>query len=264
MQIPILGRSGQTKPFGSIPRINRAHPLSFGLNSFIAPTSFGDPEVVLGRSGFVTPWANGSISGTAVGPGLRVAPGTSTSLSFELTKTSAPATGDGDYTIVALIYLNAFTGTDFLGQIGVGDTGFYRSGGGGQLSFYRNGTSLNALAVPALATLYAVVGTRLNNVLNLYINGVSQGTATQTGQIYSAGGTTYYLGGYGGSSNSTDVTLLNYGGWNRALSPQEVLEWSLDPYCFLIYPEDEIFATFVGVTAGGGDALQGAQQRFFM
>jgi len=34
--------------------------------------------------------------------------------------------------------------------------------------------------------------------------------------------------------------------WNRTLSAQEASQIHNDPYCFLIYPEDEIFATLVG------------------
>jgi len=37
--------------------------------------------------------------------------------------------------------------------------------------------------------------------------------------------------------------------WNRTITAAEARQLHDDPYCFLIYPEDEIFASLVGVTA---------------
>jgi len=51
-------------------------------------------------------------------------------------------------------------------------------------------------------------------------------------------------------TGNTTAGFIHYGAlWRRKITSAEAMQLHKDPYCFLIYPEDEMFATLVGVAA---------------
>lgn len=50
------------------------------------------------------------------------------------------------------------------------------------------------------------------------------------------------------SGGGTNGFVYYFVGWNRVLTNSEANQLHYDPWCFLIYPEDEMFSTLVGVS----------------
>ena len=96
----------------------------------------------------------------------------------------------------------------------------------------------------------SVVGTLGSNG-KLYGNGVLQVTTTGT---YSGANTTddIYVGCVSSTGGNPFTGNIYYGMvWRRELMPNEIMELHNNPTCFLIYPEDDVFALLVGAVAGG-------------
>jgi hypothetical protein len=57
---------------------------------------------------------------------------------------------------------------------------------------------------------------------------------------------------YDAQDNSACAVSINLtAAWTRTLTPDEALVLAADPYCFLIFPEDELMRSLVGRTPGG-------------
>lgn len=104
-------------------------------------------------------------------------------------------------------------------------------------------------------TLYHAVLVADGVHATLYLNGkqVAQVAATSSYTGYSNPvfwifGSTNTSGGLIAASHT--MLLANYS--SEAWSPEEVAQRAADPFNFLIYPEDDLFATLVGVGGGGG------------
>jgi hypothetical protein len=267
MSLSLPWRSGRAKPFGSIPRINWSAQITNGLSSCVLPASYGDPQLNAQhqQSGWIVPATTGSfIFGTTpVGRGLRTNNGgTHGAVGSAWTQTSIPSTGAGDFTTCCLIYINTTTVVnggantlgDFFGQTSSGtspDHGYFLTGATPTFTAYTQGTNFTTSQTIVTGNVYALMFTRLGTACTFYINGISSSTGTSSLAIYTAATSRYYFGIYDGTgtSNAPDFTILFAGGWNRALTASEALSWAQDPYGFLIYPEDEMFATMVGAVA---------------
>lgn len=278
MQIPIISRRGTTKPWPSIPRINWAHPLAQGLDFYCYFTpSIKQIDLVKGRWSTVPVTSGGWKSQTnPYGLGLRqgwpVASGT-TKCAFQWT--DGPATfssdgaGNGDYTLALASTLNALgnpgSSSDWMAQQ---DT--IAAAGCGVDSFIDNPTGVvhpdfwtwsvsfggtvgatnPAITIGAYNTF---VNSRKGTTGTGYMNGVAVCADTTTDTVAGANsfidiGVPETPGGTGIGA-SLDFTAMYFAAWRRALTPAETLQLHLDPYCFLIFPEDEIFATLVGAAA---------------
>src|ERR1700730_16479057 len=69
MQLPFPWRSGQAKPFASIPRINWSHPLAAGLTIYCYDA--GGVILDLVNGGASTPTSITGTGGTKVGSGMQ-------------------------------------------------------------------------------------------------------------------------------------------------------------------------------------------------
>jgi hypothetical protein len=259
MQLSLPWRYGQSKPFGSIPRINWSHPITNNLWSCILPASNGDPQ--LNAQQQQSSWTKPAIVGsfifgtTPVGLGLRTNyGGTHGSVGNVWTKTSIPGTGAGDFTTCCLVYVNTTTVVnggapilgDFFGQTASDaspDHGYFIQGATPTFTAYTQGTNFTTSPTIVAGKVYALMFTRLGTACTFYINGISRSTGTSSLAVYSSATSRYYFGVYDadGTTNQSDVTILFAGGWNRALTATEAMSWAQDPYGFLIYPEDEMF-----------------------
>jgi len=100
----------------------------------------------------------------------------------------------------------------------------------------------------------AIAGTSDATTRRIFLNGEEEASTTSNPVPASASiplRSETYLAGY-----STYIGAM----WNRCLLPVDVANWSNDPFQFLIYPEDELFATLVGVAAGGGGTPEFTKQ----
>ncbi len=250
---------------GSIPILDRGHPLTDRLHCFITPGasgSFGNPDMVSQvQHPFATTNAGYSFVNTSIGRGLKVTNANSvqTVAGECITRTSDLAGGNGSFTIAFLAKFNSIVGVgiNIIGQSVNGvspDCGFVWAANG-TVRIFTQGTNIDAASATIAANeIHALVAARdaANNV-TVYQDGAVIATGSSVVAIASSTSQTY-IGEYGGGAGgASDVTHLAIAGWDRALSAAEVLQWSLDPYCFLIYPEDEMFATLVGAVGAAAN-----------
>ena len=96
----------------------------------------------------------------------------------------------------------------------------------------RNATDLvvtDALDAIVVNRWYHAIGTYDGALIKLYLDGVFQTSAVQTGNIYNAD-TYFRVGAHSGSAKLLDgkIELINV--WNRALSEPEIINRVNDPY----------------------------------
>lgn len=255
MQLPIISRRGQHRPYNSIPRINWAHPLARGLVFYhydAGGVDIGDlarnrpmaqiTATSLGRAS--SQWGTAYLatsSNTADGvkyssdAALRLAAPFSFAAGFYKTGTATEDTANFfwrnvNWAVCDNTNVGGVTGK--AGIVVVGWTGNF---------------------VPAAAevnnTYRSIIASVAATSANWWANGVAQTpivgqtySPTNTGDDISVGTDGFGPGGFQGS--------VFWGGtWNRSLTDAEALQLHLDPYCFLIYPEDEMFAMLVGAAA---------------
>src|SRR6266446_2982753 len=73
MQLPIIGHRGQIKPYGSVPRINWGHPLTWGLISYGYDVGCGPIDLVIGSQRIITNSTSppfGGVKSSKYGTGL--------------------------------------------------------------------------------------------------------------------------------------------------------------------------------------------------
>jgi hypothetical protein len=257
MQLYVPIRRGQAKPWSSIPRINCSHPLTAGLTNYWYDTGTGAViDLVTGRTmvpaaGNVKPPPAGSPFGRAnyystVGLYGMVDPATNPKQAW-----AAPFSFACGWWQVA----TPVTGANpvyFTLQDNTGNTPF---------ALYTDTSNLRIAygnASPAIA--FTQPG---NNTFNVFV-GVATGASTQSNYLnatlFSSTQTSAYTGtvmsyningtdvGWSASATESNAAIVYFGAvWLRALSATEAAQLYQDPYCFLIYPEDEMFATLVGI-----------------
>lgn len=286
MQLPLIARRGPAKPYGSIPRIDWSHPLAAKLAVYVYDIGGVYVDLVNTVSGTVVSASATfpSVVTNKYGSGFKFAGtvGSSGFVSF------ANASGHPTYTnfggtlpwsfVAGTIYTSANSFTS-LGAIATTcstdnaeDTGpaLYTLGSSTVLTVGFNNGATNVSYNGSIAADYQTWGcvSETSTTADLYRNGVLDKNATSisstTHSVATAGKTGCFSvnaftatnwGDTGGLAQNNPGFLPFYAGWLKALTPTEFKQIHDDPYCFLIYPEDEIFASIVG-TSGVVDILQ--------
>lgn len=255
MQLPILPFRGQKKPWASIPRINWQHPLASGLVVYGYDVGGVAIDLVAGAlgslntatavprgafrlgAGYKYAAAGGSIKLPFTKRINSVVPPVSIASAFYVTTVPASPTsffGLGDASANQPIYVAADSGTTM------------RQG-------FNNGASDITYTVPSILNGYhTMVGVAVSTALTLtYFDGAANTTSTANPTSAFPTAIPLFNSSQIGANTLNNTTgFVPYGAlWTRVLSPAEALQLHLDPYCFLIYPEDEMFATLVGTSA---------------
>ena len=271
MQLPIRQSPKPRWIRGGVPRIDWSHPLTKGLigcwvpgitfvkdltgtcpdMSFVSNIAGNTGSIVIDREGPAISGGTNNATGTIL---YCTAPAVYKGWSNFSTYYRGQFNGLGNYNpFQYLIYIGYDnTGSSPFEVVGIGDhanagnlttvsTGWNKAGAG---PF--NGTTVNFQTVGTISCLgtFTVNG---NNIL--YKNGAQVASdswggagvasSTATSELCINGWTQY-----GPRRTSVDCYLACC--WNRTLSAVEAQQMDADPYGFLIWPEDEIFAELVG------------------
>jgi len=253
VQIPILPRfnSGQAKPWSSIPRINWAHPLAQNLVVYGYDAGGVVIDLVNGGVGFTTTATTAGRGSSKFGSGYKytsgggairlpftprinsVVPPFSIACSFFVTAVTA---GNAlfclaDTTASAPVYMSFDSATTM------------RAG-------FVNGADDLTYTVPSILNSYhSMVGVGASTTsIAAYFDGSSRATsANNPTSAFPAAAPIFNSFDLDGLNGNTTAGFIYYGAlWTRALNDEEILQLHFDPYCFLIYPEDEIFSEWVG------------------
>ena len=122
---------------------------------------------------------------------------------------------------------------------------------------WANGTSFTSgpviSLIPTLGREISLASTFVSNGgnVNLYLNGALQNTTAFGTNPPNFGTTPQFVIHLTPSQVARTPNASNNAAfvWNRALSQTELVYLHNDPYCFLWYPEDDIFAEMVGLAA---------------
>lgn len=281
MQLPIPYHKGQKKPWASVPRINWSHPLAADLVIYIYDVGATYVDLINGPLSLVTTSTNNpSITTSPYGGVLQYTGTAGSTVGYSV----LAAGGHKAYTdfasvvpytiVIGTILTNIVTGT----LAGVATTT-------STVNSYENGPTFNIDVSPvrgrwffnlgggfshidynqqgaATFQTWGFVATDASNCI-LYGNGVfdksgspgnlnvSVGSYGKTGAFVvnsaTSGGSTALISP-GGLSQETG-SMPFYAAWNRQLTATELKNLHDDPYCFLVYPEDMMFASLVGVVA---------------
>ena len=273
MQIPIIPHRGQKKPWNSIPRINWAHPLAGGLISYGYDAGSGPIDLVTGGQRTITnstsppfggvktsPYGTGltSIQTASVTLGLYTLPGNASIESFVVSAPYSFACGLMLQATPPLVLCKLFSTSNspttstpvFLGCSNATATDYAAQ--------FSDVTAIQNSAAGAikLNTFQTILGVALtSSTVALYVDGALAKSASGLNTVAAA--TTGVIPAFHGRRNLSGQTLqtgfIYYGAlWKgRALTASEARLLHDNPYCFLIYPEDEMFAENVGLTTTG-------------
>lgn len=262
MQLPVIGYRGQVKPWGSIPRINWDHPLTDGLVCYGYDAGMGPIDLVLGD----LPTIDNSARITGISPSkygsgiLYLGSGTVTQANAISLPTSdgivtltntAPhsfgcgfmqtATGSGGAT---KIFTTSTTAVTFpicinTGVAGTTDFGFQFANGAD------NATALGLVRLNAFQSLLGVAVT--GSTTACYVDGTLAISPAVTTTFTGGAGTKPTFSGTLSASQRFFTGYIYYAAFwkNRALTASEARLLHDDPYCFLIYPEDEMLASLI-------------------
>jgi len=261
MQIPSIPHMGQKKPWNSIPRINWAHPMTRGLISYGYDVGCGPIDLVTGGQRTITNSTSPPFGGTKsskYGSGLASITGSVTTGLYTL-----PSNANINNLVVASPYSFAcglmltatpgsasfnqvFTTCDatvntpiMIGVASVGTDNFWFNFANGA----NQNTAAGALKINTFQTLLGVALT--GTTAACYVDGVlnlSPAVTTTSGSVPTSQPAFFGLRSSAGQNMPSG--FIYYGAlWkNRALKAPEARLLHDDPYCFLIYPEDEMFA----------------------
>lgn len=279
MQLPVPYRSGQKKPYGSIPRINWSHPLTRNLVSYCYDAGMGPIDLVTGGQRIIDHAALITSGNTAskYGSGLLYVGTNSTSLSaVEMPSTSGivTLTNAAPYTFgVGLMCTVAPAGTSIPNVWVTGDAtantpvALIGNGNSGSPSWgfeFGNGTTnfgtAGALKANVFQSLLGVANSD-GTTAKCYVDGKLDQSPTGLATTVVQAGVRPEFNGFGGSGAGSSTVhfdgFIYYSAcWKlRALTAIEARQLHDDPWCFLIYPEDEMFATLVGVVVAAGTPI---------
>ena len=270
MSGPVRTHRGQRKPWASIPRIDWDHPLTKGLIGYWYDAGSGPIDLVTGAQRTLNNVSNPPLAGpraSKYGSGLLAARGASIAtgmLSFPelpiwqtffnaapysfavgFMLPTAPSSGDSS---ILFTICDATTETPIkFGVASASATDFLYS--------YGNNTQIvTASGFTKVGQFQTTVGVaKTAGGSQTYIDGVpaltSAAIATST---WPPSGSKPRFHGFGSyASQVIGASTVYFGAiWNkRELSAAEARLIHHDPYCFLIYPEDEMFGAVVGVDA---------------
>jgi len=251
----------QAKPFNSIPSINWLHPLSANLKFYHYDPGDGScgVDLVKGKKSFVGNSTKPSVLNSPFGKALG---GTTTTGTL-----NQKYTVDKDLTFAPSGLLSCSVGYFLKGTCAEGNTPFFgilTSGGTRRWCFQYPGSSTTTLGVTGSST--TAFGTATPTAGKFHSIAFANVTNASAVNIWHDGGrllTTSAAPSMGTAAVGDQIWMLNdafqasssqampfYGGiWQRLLLADEALQLHNDPYCLLWYPEDDIFASLVGVSA---------------
>lgn len=262
MQLPIGRNRGNFLP-GGVPRINWSNPITAGMIACYVPSASGGsviPNLVGNgidlRAESGARWANlaegqgitslASTSGAdCVGVPTSLRPVSAMSCFWRGSLNgSTPGTNTP---LMGITYANTDSSPYFVFAVCDG------AATQNKLGNYWNSSGVAAnsaqIAPPAANKISSIVGTiTLGGNSYLYVDGVLKDTtAASSGTFSYSGAETVSFGTYKGVlSRQANCTGLIGVMWNRQISPAEAAYLNSNPYDFLIYPEDDMFAEIQG------------------
>jgi hypothetical protein len=263
--MPRRAQKGQAKPWASIPRINWAHPLTYGLVFYgydlggrmidlvggsvgIIGAGGSQPDRIITPFGYGTSWTGLAANGTewsfpnVINPSLTIS-NAPYSYACGFYETARPATLStsvcfalataGNFAV--LMAPDQAANGDFTAFFGVSAASTINIGSGNTLNTFNS-----AIAVANSAS----TGT-------LFLNTASSSAAGMTNTGTLAGAVPLFNSFEVGGADKDFTGTVFYGAiWQpRAITQSEALSIYTDPYQFLIYPEDDVLSSWVG-TAG--------------
>lgn len=265
MQIPIRPFSGQDKPWPSLPRLNWAHPLTRGLLFYGYDTGAGclldlvdgDTSTAAGT----TPPGN---KPSRFGSGLTYAE-TGGSRVFAADTQINKMLLTARYSLACAWYISALPSAAgvFVSPFGIGDAGttqqatmMWASGATNDMQWALNNVNPAVFTANSINTFHSSVCANTSaTAQNIYLDGGLKTTTALTAAVTTTTAQVTFNANAPASLNVTGVNGKVFFGaiWTRTLTAQEAFILHNDPYCFLIYPEDEIFAQWVGTTGAAFD-----------
>jgi hypothetical protein len=248
---PSRVRRGRFKPNG-IPKIDYSHPLAVGLIYYAIDTGTGIVELI-GQSGLV--FTNGtkpSYGTSPFGAGYKY-----TSLGAGLFGASLPSVvasvNTASFSTATAIYITSLPSVSFTTPFGMDDA----SGGSWSALVLNNSANTDMCYSVENANPGVVAGDTTNAFHTLV--GVNTGTNAQTFYLDGAVAATTTTTNTSGHTEAGPcfnnftrgsipggngiVGWIYYGAhWNRSLSATEAKLLHDDPYCFLVFPQDLVFA----------------------
>lgn len=255
MFLPIVPTHyGQIKPAG-LPKIDWSNPITTGLVFYGFDTGSFCVDLV-GSNGQATKTGTITSALTPLGTALNYDPGTFGNYSqFTVNAQLAAVLNSTYFTMSCGLFGYAPSNSDDTDAFLIGNSSASRYL---SLFYYNTPTSWifvtpagthgsgASLTSGAFNTLTAACN---NTTANFYLNGVLNSSSSLTTQTTFASGDFICIGGDPTSNydNFSAQSIFNAGIWSRVLSPSEILQLQLDPYSFLVFPEDEIFEALIGV-----------------
>lgn len=242
---------------GGVPRIDLSNQMTQGLTGFWLPALHGLPIIinlvnsrpgsVYNFSGGQNPYLDGFPAGqgiSSIGPGVRlnfntyywnVGPNKNfydTSATFAFSRISAASDNALNQ------YGFSVTGASQTSFVPYSDGNIY-------WDFPNSGSRLGSLAYTNSANLETFTFSARPGYRGIYKNGLQIGTssAAAAGDGSTNGADLWF--GFGGPTAQYFVMAV----WNRSLTDQEQIGFTLDPLQFLQWPEDDLFAQMVGAAA---------------
>jgi len=287
VQIPIPPRRGQARPWTSIPRINWAHPLTWGLATYAFDCGGGVfIDLVSGQTGARATTGAATAAKAApsrYGGGMLFVQQSTTSLSSRIVfphskHTEYPAAAGGMTGAAPYSYACGFVPKSPINASG-SHTVLYEFGDALVDTFYQVGDQGTGVPIcnysnngdNPFTSSRAWVPNNFTTVVGVLLSTAASGTAVQyymdSSGYFEVNNLTAVAPGLNTSltaqiiiaDSRTSGTPANnfFNGWvhygcswsQRILTKAEAVSLQNDPWQFLIWPEDEMFATLVGVTA---------------
>lgn len=257
MQIPILPFRGQKKPWNSIPRINRQHPLARGMLFYGYDTGAG---LIIDLINGLKPTLLNSPAPpnkpTALGAGSNYA-NAGGSWQFPISATINNSLSTSLYSIASAWYLTALpTAGNFAGVFGVNraasatdDTILLAATASNDMQWSVADINPTPFTGNSVNVFHSFVGANTSaTAQSLYFDGKLAATTALTASLSTTTSQPAFNTNSASAGGGNNIVGWVYYGilWNRTVTAAEALLLHQDPYCFLIYPEDDIFALGVG------------------
>lgn len=259
MQIPIIPHRGQKRPWTSIPRINWHHPLTSGLIYYGYDTGTGLVlDLVEGKQPTYQALTLPLNRPSARGSGLVYTQGGAGGF-FPIEARVNSIFLNGLYSMACAWFITALPTSTFAAPFGINDaagnnasTFLWNSAGTTDMQWAIANVNPATFTANSINTYHSLLGVNTSATSqNIYFDGALKTTTALTATFATTTCAPCFNTSQAGGSPVNGVSGWVYYGalWNRKISQGSARLLHDDPYCFLIYPEDEMFASLVGVTA---------------
>lgn len=164
------------------------------------------------------------------------------------------------YSIACAWYITVLPSIAFTCPFGFNDTSgnnasavIWDQAAGNDVQWILANTNPAVISVNTVNAYHTFLGTNTGAAAqNIYFDGKLANTTATTASFTTAVASACFNNASSAGSNTFNGTvgIVYYGAmWNRTISAAEARKIHDDPYCFLIYPEDDMFATLVGTAA---------------